>query len=1232
MRILFLFLIAIHLSLSLQAQNWQALGADDYNQASENPMFGVNSLVRNDSIFTTYNDLKARKTCVKLFDGAHWMELGKIPTHNLHPFNLLAGKNGALYVSYYHGALRGIKKFNGAGWADIHPPNAWLFDADSAGNPYCLVKTGTSYTVMKYNGSVWNAQYTPVTISNLYYFKTDPTGKPYLAYFENDYWKFKTFTGGNWAGLDSISSSFPVSTLFRLDKQGTPFICFGGEVYKWNGTTWTVLAAPYMQGTSPLTTSCINFDKANVLHAIGYEPGAGFTIKKYNGTAWVAAFPSLSSSGYGLEESALNFDTANTPIVLLTDNYRASKATVKKLDGSNQWVMLGEAGFTKNTGDVSMDVDSTGIPYLMLIDSSKIKLRKLNGAGWDLYGYPGPDSYGFDAFRTAHLKLSPSGIPYVIHQTYAFGPGYQGFVRKYTAGIWQTVGASYAPGISTGNIVLSGTLDFHDSDTPYVCYKEASSLHKANVKKYNGSGWVYAAPANFSPQGASNTCMVKTDSCIYVAFDHRDSAKKACVMSYKNGVWQYAGGLLSQGEAADISIAADSNGLPYVLYVDEGTGGKAFVKTFENNSWVLLGGTPVSEGPTLTACLRLDKNGFPYVLLRDSTQDGRGTMRRFNGDYWETVGLPGFTAGCIANCSFAIAGNTIFAAYASAPLYPNYINEHSDVFTRYIQVPISGHITTATNGSCAGATISFTAKAYFAGTNISYQWKRNGVNVGGNTNTYSSAGLVNGDSIVCVITQTTAPFLSVTTNSIIVNRPDPALSIVTAITAMCTGTPAVLRAIVLPDTTTGVSYQWYKNNTAVGTNSNLFTTAALSPTDQVKCIMTHACGTDTSNIISIPAFAVSLSGNPCSSEPLRLISNAALSSIAWQLDGQVVKTNYATRPTSTIAAGTAAAGSGLDMLNAPSGIFVAGNGNLFIADGANNRVMKYLPGAAQGVVVAGGNGAGSSLNQLNKPSGLWLVGSNLYISDQNNHRVVKWVVGTTAGVIVAGGNGQGAAANQLNTPAGIYVNASGDLFIADQFNNRVQKFASGATIGTTVAGQSSGQGGSALNTLSRPWGLYAETNGDLYISDQINDRVVKWGVGATTGVLVAGGNGAGAALNQLNRPAGVWRDVSGYTYISDALNARVIRWQNGAVTGEVIGAGAQNILSKPQGLVINKQGVLYVADQGAYNRVRRYLPKMDTTFTTMLQATTRPLLKALQAAVLVPAPLMCNPPVSPHRG
>ncbi|MFM8494290.1 MAG: hypothetical protein ACKOEM_02020 [Planctomycetia bacterium] len=240
-------------------------------------------------------------------------------------------------------------------------------------------------------------------------------------------------------------------------------------------------------------------------------------------------------------------------------------------------------------------------------------------------------------------------------------------------------------------------------------------------------------------------------------------------------------------------------------------------------------------------------------------------------------------------------------------------------------------------------------------------------------------------------------------------------------------------------------------------------------------------------------------------------------------------------------AGMGGYGSGLNQLNAPHGVFVHPNGELFVADLSNHRIMKYEANAISGTVVAGGNGAGSSAYQLNNPYDMWVDASyNVYIVDHSNHRIQKWSPGSTAGITVAGGNGQGSGLNQLNHPTQLAIDANGCMFIVDNHNHRIMRWWPGASSGSIVAG---GNGaGSGLNQLYHPHAIQLDPSGTMYISDNHNHRIMRWIQTKPEGQILLGGLGAGASMAQLTHPQGIKINNDGRIFVSDHGNHRVMTY------------------------------------------------------------------------------------------
>jgi gliding motility-associated-like protein len=245
-----------------------------------------------------------------------------------------------------------------------------------------------------------------------------------------------------------------------------------------------------------------------------------------------------------------------------------------------------------------------------------------------------------------------------------------------------------------------------------------------------------------------------------------------------------------------------------------------------------------------------------------------------------------------------------------------------------------------------------------------------------------------------------------------------------------------------------------------------------------------------------------------------------------------------------IVAGGNGQGNGANQFDDPIGFFIDDAGNIYVADAHNNRVQKWAPGAANGITVAGDFAGGAAANQLSNPTCVFLdANGNIYVGDQGNGRIQQFAPNSLIGVTVAGGNGTGSAANQFYGIQKIALDGDGNLYVADFGNNRVQRFpagSTGATNGVTIAG---GHGaGTAANQFDFPDGLYVDTQGNVYVTDEINERVQEWAPGSATGLTMAGGNGQGAGMIQFDQPRGIYVDAAGAIYIADSFNDRIQKW------------------------------------------------------------------------------------------
>jgi sugar lactone lactonase YvrE len=81
----------------------------------------------------------------------------------------------------------------------------------------------------------------------------------------------------------------------------------------------------------------------------------------------------------------------------------------------------------------------------------------------------------------------------------------------------------------------------------------------------------------------------------------------------------------------------------------------------------------------------------------------------------------------------------------------------------------------------------------------------------------------------------------------------------------------------------------------------------------------------------------------------------------------------------------------------PNGVVVDQLGTVYVAEEANDRIMRWVKGATQGSVIVGGDGRQGQSNQLHWPVSLSFDRpGNLYVVDWGNHRVQKFNIDSNA--------------------------------------------------------------------------------------------------------------------------------------------------------------------------------------------------------------------------------------------
>jgi DNA-binding beta-propeller fold protein YncE len=175
---------------------------------------------------------------------------------------------------------------------------------------------------------------------------------------------------------------------------------------------------------------------------------------------------------------------------------------------------------------------------------------------------------------------------------------------------------------------------------------------------------------------------------------------------------------------------------------------------------------------------------------------------------------------------------------------------------------------------------------------------------------------------------------------------------------------------------------------------------------------------------------------------------------------------------------------GQGLFEVPHGLRVDEDGNIWTADTGNHLVLKFAP-SGEVLMVLGKRGTGSpgwfdrDYNQvfLNKPSDIAFDSDgNIYVADGGNFRIVKY---SKTGDTVEFFGEKGSEPGQFNFPHSLIVDENGRLLVADRENKRIQIF--------NLDGKYQGE----WNDIGHPYVLAQGKGGTFWMTDARVDQLVK---------------------------------------------------------------------------------------------------------------------------------------------
>lgn len=218
--------------------------------------------------------------------------------------------------------------------------------------------------------------------------------------------------------------------------------------------------------------------------------------------------------------------------------------------------------------------------------------------------------------------------------------------------------------------------------------------------------------------------------------------------------------------------------------------------------------------------------------------------------------------------------------------------------------------------------------------------------------------------------------------------------------------------------------------------------------------------------------------------------------------------------------------------------------------------------------------AASAMTVLSYPMSILETGDGKYLVTDTGNNVIWSFAGGTDSIIAGnavledifrqavGGYNDAASRDSLfEKPWGI-APYRGGYAVSDSGNNVIRFIDTAGGVTRTA--------GSVASGFSRPTGLAADNDGNLYISDTLNNRICRMDTAGNVSTYIYG----------VTEPTGLyWTD--GSLYVAEAGAGRILKCTNG--TKQVITEGLDN----HQAVTVAPDGVIYISDTGNHRVLKR---------------------------------------------
>ena len=237
---------------------------------------------------------------------------------------------------------------------------------------------------------------------------------------------------------------------------------------------------------------------------------------------------------------------------------------------------------------------------------------------------------------------------------------------------------------------------------------------------------------------------------------------------------------------------------------------------------------------------------------------------------------------------------------------------------------------------------------------------------------------------------------------------------------------------------------------------------------------------------------------------------------------------------------------GAGMFILPHGLHVDRTGNIWVTDGLGrsdkgHQVIKFSPDGKVLLTLGKAGVAGSGPDEFNAPSAVYVApNGDIFVADghggDTNARIVKF---SPDGKFIKTWGKKGSAPGEFDIPHTLAIDLRGRLFVGDRQNNRIQIF---------------DQDGVFIDQwfqFSRPSSVYIDKQDIIYVADSESESVSKYHDGWKRGIRV-GNVGDGTVTAFIPDPVekttgtsaaeGVAADEAGIIYGAEVGPKRLMRY------------------------------------------------------------------------------------------